>query len=65
MYNEKKCPKCGGNNPSNNNTCNHCGYSFSGRGGGVFTSKTKTSFKSLFPSSLVIKVISQIMVLVK
>lgn len=44
MYNEKKCPKCGGNNPSNNNTCNHCGYSFSGRGGGVFTSKTNHSF---------------------
>ena len=44
MIGEKKCPKCGGNNPSNNNTCNHCGYSFSGRGNGVFTSSANNSY---------------------
>lgn len=34
----KKCPNCGNNSPQENNTCNHCGYSFKGSNGTSFTS---------------------------
>lgn len=34
----KKCPNCGSDVPIENNTCNQCGYSFSGKSGTTFTS---------------------------